>query len=409
MRFNQLVRIARLKISLAGLAEDMAQRVMFSILPSLADPAQVALTGGIVDYKALKAAVEGRKNLIKYGVKAVLDELQNFGYDGKKSKTYQTTSQLIDSGNLEAAMDIAIVAYQTDHAWDRGYGGKAWEQISRTLRQIIRLDKQLDIIRKQSPSPEVQQQEVQVMRDIVVEMNIFDGLAHNSDDILGNLAILETRDSGKKDLRESTQENYRQLKRLMDAKELEDPVEVFRKIQPTLTDSGDINKFKDWVGKMRTKQEFRHHDPKLLDKLWGIYIRKALIPARKKLNEQRDEISEGLQGLERNWADELFFYLVSIVDIAAGDVSITTKEFDEHKLNFYRQYPELADQSDAVSKMLEPTMVRAFTITTKLDKLNKALEQKNEHIAESERATMTAKLKEALSLLNHFSYLLDAI
>ena len=54
-------------LSQADIKSDMAKRIMFSILPHVADKTQIHMTGGVVDYNALAYAVSGRKDIIKYG------------------------------------------------------------------------------------------------------------------------------------------------------------------------------------------------------------------------------------------------------------------------------------------------------------------------------------------------------
>jgi len=48
---------------------NMAKRIMYSIILSLATPTEIYHTSGIVDYKALKADTEGIDELVKYGIK----------------------------------------------------------------------------------------------------------------------------------------------------------------------------------------------------------------------------------------------------------------------------------------------------------------------------------------------------
>ena len=57
----------------ATIRSDMAKRIMYSILPSTVDPSQVVMSGGVVDYKALDAAVEGAADIIAFGTLSVAD------------------------------------------------------------------------------------------------------------------------------------------------------------------------------------------------------------------------------------------------------------------------------------------------------------------------------------------------
>ena len=376
-KVSQHIRIAYLKLCLAGLQEDMAQRIMFSTLPFLASPAQVALTKGVVDINALKAAVEGRKDIIKYGVMAVLGELEHYNESfamanrpqGKKSAPYQHCKNSILSGQYHGlggaaaahfakAMDIAIEAFQDSKAWYTSYGGRPWEMIARTIRQIARLDRTLDELRASPRSIERDEQEVQIMRDLIVEMNVFDGLAHNSDSILNNIAEQEAHDkvpaSNPHERKQRYTENYVKLKRLMDAKELDSPVEVFKQIQDTLTGSGDIHKFKDWVTKMRSKPEYRQTDSKLGKSLLTIYLRKALAPARSAINIGRDNLSSFITELTNHWDNRKFELAVESVGDICDYLIILTGEFAEHLQAFETQYPELDCDAGFPNHLLAP-------------------------------------------------------
>lgn len=425
-KVSQNIRKAYLRLCYAGLQEDMAQRIMFSTLPFLASPAQVAITEGVVDINALKAAVEGRKNIIKYGVMAVLGELENYkthlinvSTKGMKSAPYRNCRNAILNGKFAIAMDIAIEAFKEPKAWYTNYGGRAWEMIARTIRQISRLDYQLDIVRSQSRSEERDRQELQLMRDLIVEMNAFDGLAHNSDSVLNNLAELEANESvpktNPKERQKRHKENYIQLKRLMDAKELDSPVEVFKLIQDTLTGSGDVHKFKDWVTKMRNQREFRQTDPKLIEKLFIIYLRKALLPARSEINSKRDKLSKDLDTVEKNWDQQKFSNLVSNMRVTADNIKITTLELREHEEAFITQYQDLP--TNTMQHMLQQIFDKANNIVISIiDKIT-SLESLTADMA-NHRTPMPTTIdintalvdgKEILSLFNQFSYLLDTV
>lgn len=430
---SQRLRTAYLKLCYAGLQQDMAQRIMFSTLPFLANPAQVALTEGVVDTHALKAAVEGRKNIIKYGVLAVLGELENYNdhhedmskeHKGKGSIPYRKCARAIQDKKFGRAMEIAIEAFREPEPWYTNYGGRPWEMIARAIRQIARLDHQLDIVRGKPRSVEGDKQELQLMRDLVVEMNVFDGLAHNSDSILNNLTELEANDvvpaSNPNERKKRHKENYVQLKRLMDAKELDSPVEVYKLLQDTLVGSGDIHKFKDWVTKMRNQKEYHQTDPKLTDKLLRIYLRKAVMPARAELNTARDSMNKEYKVLERSW-DVLFLkHFVSMLNQHANYALIIAHEFDEHKDAFIEQYPDLSPKT--VTSLMDRLSAHAIGIANDIVAVWRNVESMYERMdGWSRLGTVSpediADLKDhilqsskaGLSYFNQFSYFLDRI
>lgn len=398
-------RIGYFRLCVGGLKEDMAQRIMFSILPHLADPAQVALTEGVVDTKALRAAIEGRKNVIKYGVKSVLDELEH--YNGGDDQKKIECQKLILSGNLEAAMDLAIDAFAEKYAWDNRFGGKAWEQIARTLRQIIRLDNQLSIIRSAPRSADNEQKEISVMRDLIVQLNVFDGLAHNSDDVIQSLHDFEAKDK-QLSLKEKRQD-YHDLKRLMDSKELESPIEVYKLISNTLSDSGDINKFKDWVSKIRQRGDYFTKDKNTGIKLFKISLRKDLVQARASMNKYRDDLSLQLSALTN-----LEYYdgaridrILSSLENLTNEIFIIGEEFTENKDNFYKKYPEFSNSE--IDTYIDNALQNAKKIHKQLSTIVFPLSTLDFENKEEDRKTLLHVGKQCLSIANKFSYFLDSL
>lgn len=409
----------------AGIEEDMGNRIMYSVLPHLADPAQVALTGGVVDYNALKIAVEGRKNLIKYGVEAVLNELHHADDSGFE----RTAKAFYVGGNIEDAVATALACFEDGNLWLEGFGGEAWAKIAKTLLQIVRLDKTLSKIRS-SPNKD-HNQEVQVMQDLIVEMNIFDGLAHNSDDVMRNLIELESAEKMNVDptdihgslsneeyqkFHKFYDENHKRVKRLMDAKELESPAEVFRRISPTLEGSGDINKFKSWVSKMRQTEEFKKSDPDVARKLFFIFLRKHIIPWRKELNRYRDRLRKPLEDAKKYSA---YTELQSELDLTIDLIQIDANSFTEIVSNFLKQYPEFFDFRSDFLQITDAYKKKARQIFDEL----KAMFLKSIDAARNLHASITDSIEtrgdnkvkldkmidDVMTKINQFSYMLDMI
>lgn len=373
----------------------MSQRIMYSILPHLAEPGQVASTEGVVDYSALKAAVAGRKNLIKYGVRAIIDELRHAN-DAEKSKSL--AQKFTEMGKYELAMDIAVDSFGNDNMWLAGFGGRAWEQIAKTLRQIIRLDQTLSTI--QSNPIKHQADEVQIMRDLIVQMNVFDGLSHNSAEVMNNLVGNETPPNYKGGRGDDFKKNHNHLRRLMDSKELESPAEVFKMIEPTLKGSGDNIRFKDWISRMHRSPDYRRRDTATAKKLYLIHMRKFFTPARGRMNDQRDRIQSRLAQLspyeEAAQVKNLFAATIDEMEIISAELREATQEFFERYPDFDDQKPEIiqldnhfAEQARSIYK----------TTKTKFQAAGQA----------SSYGKAVALYKEILTLINKFSYLLDSI
>lgn len=343
---------AQLLAKKAGIRDDMAQRIMHSILPAVADPLQISQTEGVVDYNSLKAAADGRKKIIEYGTRAAVEELEN----SSDPIGHLKATEFLQAGKLEEAMDAAIKLYDNDDLWMTGYGGKLWGDISRSLRQLIRLDKTLEAM-KLSPQRD-HQKEVQIMRDIVVEMNVFDGLSHNSNSIMSNLVDLETEHKSKNredkpsvlnkiDHRNLSREEFHRVKRLMDSKEIDDPVQVFKLIEEDLKESGNINKYKDWVSKIRRKDTFRKTDPELMNKLFVIFLRKAVLPSRTELNIGRDRTKQKLTDFNQDNNEANRSALEEAIDNLQWGVEMALNEFIDFEKGFSDQYASFDQESIA--------------------------------------------------------------
>ncbi len=264
----------------------MANRIMYSVIPSLATPGEVAGTGGVVDYKALKQAAAGRHRVLEFGIRAVQGELRHYNRIRGANEKFASK---ISSFGRESALEYALTTFEDEGGWSRSYGGRAWAQIAKSLLQLARLDQSLFDFKMDKGSPE---KEIALLKDVVVQLNVFDGLAHNTDSILRNLVELETMDNmqGKdENAWDEGVKNYEKMKDVMDAKELEDPMEVYKRIEPTLQDSGDINRYKDWTNKLRSKPEYHKDNEMTATNLFLIRMRKVFLSTRGYINNRIDK------------------------------------------------------------------------------------------------------------------------
>jgi hypothetical protein len=287
----------------ADLKTDMAKRIFFSVLPAVATQNELYGTGGIVDEKALRAAAGGRHNLIKYGFRAIKSELTH--YLGKKYDEVESVLMANESSNLLAIIKLSIMLFADKGGWGAGYGGDAWKRIAETLHKIVQLDQQLKLIKLRQQKqyrPELLDAEMETLRQLIVEMNVFDGLSHNTDSILSNLVYQEAEEKkhtrpNPGDILEEVQMNFEDIQKLMDAKELSSPIDVFKSIEPILQGSGDINRYKEWVSRIRRTPEMRTQNPNLEDERKTIRLRKELIPYRSSLDYDIKGLTEILHQL----------------------------------------------------------------------------------------------------------------
>jgi len=256
----------------ASLRHDMAKRIMYSILPAVSSPEQTQMTGGIIDYKSLEYAIEGYKDIIKYGVDSCVSELKNV--PPERTRTYYDAMYKKDAGDYLGAIEICIDDFNNKE-WDRGYGGEAWGKIAETLRDIILLGEEIE---KTPPG----QKKITTMQQMVIALNIFDGLSHNSDSILTNLVE-------KENLNKKEKERINNLIKIMDAKELANPIHVYKEIENTLKETGDIHKFKDWVTKLRSHPDYHKKSDNIYEK-FQIRAKKLFIKPNRVFNLYLDKL-----------------------------------------------------------------------------------------------------------------------
>lgn len=285
----------------ATLEEDMAKRIMLSVIPAAMNKTEMGATKGF-DYKALRSAANGAKDLVKYGTRACAVEMNYYlGAGGQRAKMQSLTSE----GRYKDALELAVAAFQDVSNWDRKFGGTAWAKIADTLLQIEVRRQQLEQVRAATSSPEPGRdylsEEVELMKEIITYMNVFDGLAHNTASVMPKVVEreLEDRNTHKvEDYEEREDRMYfdrkyqRRIQRMMDAKEIDDPFVVYRELQPTIEQPQFKHLFKDWIDKIHTLPEYAAA-PSLDQKKQDI----AVIKARKALKSALALLEETFQPL----------------------------------------------------------------------------------------------------------------
>ena len=315
----------------ATVRSDMAKRIMYSLIPSVND--------NRIDVKALKYAIEGINDLIKYGTMACINELEHYNRDAyyddndnliiNNEDKYSIALNLLKLNDYKGALEKSYEAFNEEDHWHKAYGGFAWARIAKSLLNLVNLRSGL----KATIENKDYQGELAVMKDIIVEMNIFDGLSHNTASVMRNileeedialrpsfqqydknLRDFDNSDLSKlhpnqiKKLKEKFEKNYsdfieenrnnfhkekEKTFNMMDAKELSDPIDVYREIEQSLIDSGDINKYQDYISKLRNNPKYRNYDFDKIEKEKKlIKIRKELLPYIKKFNTYNDKIND---------------------------------------------------------------------------------------------------------------------
>ncbi len=315
-------------ISEASIRSDMAERIMYSIIQGIPKDKEDQISVGLglarqqsetekeflrqnyraTDYKALIRAANGRHDIIKYGARACSKELSH--YHGDRINVYEKTKSLLSQNKYKEVINIAIKAFSDYKQWDPAFGGPAWEAIARSLGKICFLDEYLDLIYKEYKTSmdsdsltKLRTEELVTLQDLIVELNVFDGLSHNTESIMRNLVQQETLEKYPQSSYDyDTDENYDRIgkeftkvKSLMDAKELEDPTDVYKEIYDSLSDIDAFKlKYKDWNAKIRSLPSYHvatheKHD-KLVFEKFKIRMRKESIQQISGIKETKNYI-----------------------------------------------------------------------------------------------------------------------
>lgn len=282
----------------ASVRSDMAKRIMYSTLSSVVTPGQIAGTNNVIDFKALDAACEGADDILKYGIQACLAECYYYDQNGYLFLgEYETDKinpkEIINENSYSEILKECNHLFNDKSNWAEGFGGYAWLKISESLTRINLLNENL----KQQKSLKSKDLDkiVNIQKQLVMELNIFDGLSHNNGSVMKNIIRIESSEKNRKDLSEEEK-----VTRLMDAKELNDPKQVFDEIKNTLKESGDYHRFNDYNYKFNKQIDDSEYD-KRLDQLNVIRFRKAINSNAGYLIRDRDKLINDLKQIDKSY------------------------------------------------------------------------------------------------------------
>jgi len=387
-------------LCLAGVAEDMAKRIMYSILPAVADPIQVKHTEGVVDYKALEYAVEGYEKIINFGLQACVDELYHYGKTGRKTKEKENAAEkaaaLLGSGRDLEVANFCIELFNDLYAWEPSYGGKKWAKIAEAIKEIIILD---DMFKKATTPSE----KIAVMKQMVVALNVFDGLSHNTASVMDNIVEKEYPSIPYSQL----EKKMKEVQKLMDMKELSNHIDVYKGIEQKLQDSGDINKFREWVGKLR--RDPKYHESRYKDtaeELIKIRLKKDIIHQKDEFDIYKniDEMKAG--------AGSIFDFLTNVNQILLFETTVVDRLY--YGLSKFLEDKDIINKiSNIISSLAsirQETYAFRETLTNKLINPSRATihsETLNSPFP-SKESILTKDFNKIIELVNRFMYILDS-
>ncbi len=264
MKLKQLIEFYKT----ASLKSDMAHRIMYEAVKSI-DPKSI-------HYHALKYAVAGAKNIIKFGTKACVDEIQH--YEGKIKLSSKTVPDEVSIKTIDVYIDLLNEInniFGDEFGWEKYFGGKNWKKISEKLLSIAVNYKNYLL------ADETSDDKIKFANLVIIAMNVFDGFAHNTGLIINKMLEEENPDLEYKDIES--------VKTMMDAKELKNLGDVIDVIKPELiTDMPYSEKRKEIKELPRT-----YSDKELLD----ISDKKEV---QRKLNIQKNNMIDLINLINRD-------------------------------------------------------------------------------------------------------------
>jgi len=262
----------------ATLEQDMAKRIMLSVLPAVSNQSELMAMKGFPDIKALRYAVSGVDKLIESGVNVCVDELHHY----KRESADVPVKHLISQGQIKQALETAISIFSDSAGWEGLYGGPAWTNIAKTLLKLQISNENLKQIKleqkKPNPDPSLLEREFNIMTDIVTNMNVFDGMVHNTGNVLDKMIQLEYNYNENESNSEELDQRRMITEKMMDSKELQNSIDVYNVIKPTIESIPGSNvMYKDWLTKIRNHPDYNKDKSKIEEELKIISKRKHVI------------------------------------------------------------------------------------------------------------------------------------
>lgn len=368
-----LARILKLayrfdKIAIS-LESDMAKRIMLSIIPSFTNPGENQATYGLPDFTVLSSAVKGAERILKYGTMACVKEMYYFGETwnnnlseddhpdskyAKARKAVDDAENALKKGDRSTALRICAESFDNVAGWAALFGGKKWAKIAKTLIQIdsiyTRLSHMSQATPEQKEDPKFYENQREAMREIVLYMNVFDGLAHNSGSIYDKMLSYEEEEKGSPG-------NLLNVEHMMHAKELNNPVDVYRQIEDTLQTSEDQYGYRDWVRKVRNHPDYRNYS----GRSETVEARIRMIAVKKGFMNLVDELNDACGKLRQVGSN---FDFLSKSDRQQAVKAITAIKANTFMLN---------QRAQAVRTLSTEIKAQILAISTRISKLGNPL------------------------------------
>lgn len=224
----------------ANLLSDMARRVMFSLIP-----------GQRFDFIAARWAANGIINSVTYGTRAIREELNYYRgdfpvFENKQLRAYGDINLGKFGKNTITKyrdfLEIAWLMFDDAGNWETSFGGKSWRNIAETMLHLVNLyDKFLQ-------TEKYTNAEEDVLKQIIIYLNVFDGLAHNTGGIFEKMVGEEEAIHN-----DDFYNNLEQLLKIRDMTELPESIHVFKEIEPLLYPK---TVYQDYITEIRSNPKY---------------------------------------------------------------------------------------------------------------------------------------------------------
>jgi hypothetical protein len=272
----------------ANLESDMAKRIMLSVLPHVMSPTERHYTGGY-DQKALRSAALGAEKAVHYATEAAIHEL---GYymskdpdddrNAEPTAIHEAAHSAFLKGDYVKALTLCERAFSDSGGWLQSYGGKKWQTIAATFLELEKARLEWQRIRREAPDhPERDnlKLELDAMKAVVVLLNRVDQLTHNTETVMRNMVALEAEDEGYAGTQRETKMQER-IRNLQDAKEIKDPLAVYKEVEHIITLPEYRRLFGDYITRLKEHPGMKAYNPKAVaEEKMRIRMRKGLLEA----------------------------------------------------------------------------------------------------------------------------------
>lgn len=218
----------------ADLLGNMAARIMYSTLPYNEQQNNIV---------ALQSLLPGAKELLNYGIRAAIEEIAFI--EENPDEEHEKCLNLINAGKIEEVLQELINLFSDTKKWEEFFGGENWKLIVKNLKLLYISIKNVEETKKNKNWEQYEKQ----LREMVVYMNVIDGISHNSGPFFEKIVNVELETLPNKST--DRYEYINKLERIMNAKELKNPSAVKNIVMPILRKSPDrLQPFKDVMWKI---------------------------------------------------------------------------------------------------------------------------------------------------------------